>query len=235
RLANQLVDPSRPGDFNQSIMELGATICSPSNPGCSACPISSQCLALSISKEKKSVQVIDYPSKVTKPKPRHDFCAVCVVETFHETRSNSRYLLVKRPDEGLLAGLWEFPSVRVDGDADPSSRREAVDDFLIRSFGLDSKANCEIVSRDEIGVHVHVFTHIRLEMYVELMVLHLKVGIELLHEREEGRRLVYKYVDGDTLSSLGLTSSVRKVHEMIQKFKNSSCDSRTGKKKRKQK
>lgn len=43
--ANDLVDPGRPGDLNQSLMELGATVCSPKNPKCSQCPVSSQCLA----------------------------------------------------------------------------------------------------------------------------------------------------------------------------------------------
>ena len=43
--ANLLVDPEKPGDFNQALMELGATICTPQNPNCSACPISKSCLA----------------------------------------------------------------------------------------------------------------------------------------------------------------------------------------------
>jgi len=44
-LAGDLVDPLRPGDFNQSMMELGATICTPTNPSCDACPVAGQCVA----------------------------------------------------------------------------------------------------------------------------------------------------------------------------------------------
>jgi adenine-specific DNA glycosylase len=45
-LANKIVDPNRPGDFNQAMMELGATVCRPKSPSCSSCPVSSVCLAL---------------------------------------------------------------------------------------------------------------------------------------------------------------------------------------------
>ena len=43
--ANDLVDPNRPGDFNQAMMELGATVCTPKNPSCSKCPVKSHCQA----------------------------------------------------------------------------------------------------------------------------------------------------------------------------------------------
>ena len=45
--ANVLVDDENPGDFNQALMELGATVCTPKNPNCSSCPISDHCLAFS--------------------------------------------------------------------------------------------------------------------------------------------------------------------------------------------
>lgn len=174
KLARQLVDPSRPGDFNQAVMELGATICSPKPPSCSICPISNQCQALSLSMNNETVQVTDYPMKVAKAKPRHDFSAVSVVEIVEEgSQFDSKYLLVKRPDEGLLAGLWEFPSVLLEGEADLPSRRKAIDSFLKQSFGLDMKRSCQVVLREEVGVYVHVFTHIRLKMYIELLILRL--------------------------------------------------------------
>lgn len=176
KLSGQLVDPSRPGDFNQSLMELGATICSVAGPSCSTCPISQQCQALSLSKNDESVQVTDYPMKVVKAKQRHDFSAVSVVEIINvgESQSDCRYLLVKRPEGGLLAGLWEFPSVLLEGEADVESRRKAIDRFLKLSFGLDVKKSCKVASREEVGVYVHVFSHIRLKMYIELLTLHLK-------------------------------------------------------------
>ncbi|KAL3625779.1 hypothetical protein CASFOL_030308 [Castilleja foliolosa] len=227
KLATQLVDPSRPGDFNQSVMELGATLCSVVAPSCSTCPVSFQCRALSLSKNDESVQVTDYPIKVAKAKPRHDFSAVSVVEIVEEgSLSESRYILVKRPDEGLLAGLWEFPSVSLKGEADLSSRRKTVDSFLKQSFGLDVKKSCKLAVREEVGVCVHVFSHIRLKMYVELLVFHLSEGgMDFLLKEQGNATMKWKCVDGKALSSLGLTSGVRKVYTMVEKFKQSGTNS----------
>lgn len=178
-MAGQLVDPCNPGDFNQALMELGATICTPLNPSCSACPVYDQCSVVSISESHRSIAVTDYPVKVVKAKKRHEFSAVSVVkilqnqDTSKGSHYNSRFLLVKRPNEGLLAGLWEFPSVMLDGEAQEATRRKAMDQFL-KSFKIDSKKNCRVVSREHVGECVHVFTHIHLTMYVELLVLHLE-------------------------------------------------------------
>lgn len=166
-------------------MELGATLCSLSNPGCAACPISAQCHVLSLSGENELVHVTDYPTKVVKAKQRHEFSAVSVVEILNcqETmgpQSSSKYILVKRPNKGLLAGLWEFPSVLLEKEADLTSRRKAVDNYLQSSFNLDLKESTRIVSRENIGECVHVFSHIRLKMYVELLVLHAKGSFYVL-------------------------------------------------------
>ncbi|XP_057789628.1 adenine DNA glycosylase-like [Salvia miltiorrhiza] len=220
-LARKLVDPLRPGDFNQAVMELGATICSPTAPGCSRCPISPQCQALSLAMKQESVKVTDYPMKVAKAKQRHDFSAVSVVEIVEEgSQSDNKYLLVKRPEEGLLAGLWEFPSVLLEGEADLTSRRKAINSFLKQSFGLDMRKSCKVVLREEVGVYVHVFSHIRLKMYIELLTLRMTGGTDSIQEKqEENTTIKWKYVDEKALSTLGLTSGVRKAYTMIQKFK----------------
>ncbi|XP_030553300.1 adenine DNA glycosylase [Rhodamnia argentea] len=226
KLAAQLVDPDRPGDFNQSLMELGATACTPLNPSCFSCPISIQCQALSISRKDESVTVTDYPSKGVKTKQREEFSAVCVVQilrgedAFASDSSESGYLLVKRPDEGLLAGLWEFPSVMLKDEADSDARREAIDHFLEQSFGLNSTI-CIPITREDVGDFVHIFSHIRLRIFVELLVLRLKDETSFF--RKHGKKtLTWKYVDSEALSSLGLTSGVRKVYAAVEKFKKNS-------------
>ncbi|KAM7263518.1 hypothetical protein ACFE04_001201 [Oxalis oulophora] len=222
KLAAQLVDTSRPGDFNQSLMELGATVCTVSSPSCSSCPVSDQCRALSISKEDNSVQVTLYPTKVVKTKQREEFSAVCFLEILGSKSvpaGNSMFLLVKRPDDGLLAGLWEFPSVMLDEKTDLTLRRKAIDNFLKKMFRLDPRKTHSMVSREEVGEFVHIFSHIRLKIYVELLVLHLKDGSNGLFEKCDDKTISWKCVDGKTLSSLGLTSGVKKAYTMVQKFK----------------
>ncbi|KAF2284714.1 hypothetical protein GH714_029497 [Hevea brasiliensis] len=70
--------------------------------------------------------VTDYPTKVVKVKQRHEFSAVCVLEILGSQgpiegeQSDSGFALVKRPDGGLLAGLWEFPTVMLGKETDLS-------------------------------------------------------------------------------------------------------------------
>ncbi|KAK8532396.1 hypothetical protein V6N13_131726 [Hibiscus sabdariffa] len=226
KLAAQLVDPLRPGDFNQSLMELGATLCIPLNPNCTSCPVSSQCRALCNSRNDESVMVTDYPMKVVKAKQRNDFSTVCVVEISaasgdrsQQSKFDSRFLLVKRPDEGLLAGLWEFPCVTLDEEADLSMRRKLIDKLLKKSFKLDPPKNCSIISRELVGEFVHVFSHIRRKIYVELLALHLKGGMHDLFKDDGVKTMEWKLLDSESVSSMGLTSAVRKVYSMVQKFK----------------
>ncbi|XP_045789978.1 adenine DNA glycosylase [Trifolium pratense] len=224
-IAAQLVDPLRPGDFNQALMELGATVCTPLNPSCSSCPATEFCHALSIAKRDSTAAVTDYPVKGVKVKQRSDFCAVCVVELLgRETlldnnNSSSKFVLVKRPDGGLLAGLWEFPSVLIDEETTPLARRKATNCFLKKNLKIDIKKTCDVVSREDVGEFVHIFSHIRLKLYVELLVLQLKGKVDNLVKSDDDETITWKCVDSDALSSMGLTTSVRKVYDMVQKFK----------------
>ena len=258
------MDPSRPGDFNQSLMELGATLCSVSKPSCSSCPISSQCRAYSHFLENGSIPVTEYPTKVVKAKPKLDFCCVCVLEILiqENNRSGGRFVLVKRPEEGLLAGLWEFPSVILDKEASVAARRKAINLYLKEAFHLEPKETCTVVSRKELGEFVHIFTHIRRKIYVELLVVQLtglssiciypflfscfpvrifrqyvtffyviEGGTIDMFKDEAKDTMTWKCVDSDVLSTMGLTSAVRKVspysHYRNSQFLSCSLNSRT--------
>ena len=99
--AAELLDPARPGDSNQAMMELGATICVPKNPRCLLCPLASGCRALARGEADL------YPkARVDRPVEEVSILAVLVED---ESR---RTLMFRRPDESsLLAGLWEVPWV----------------------------------------------------------------------------------------------------------------------------
>lgn len=103
-LAAELVDPVRPGDFNQALMELGALICTPRAPRCEECPLASECLALT-----RGTVADRPPARARKAVPEVD--VVVLVAAVREPAGGSSLLLRKRPDEGLLAGMWEFPGV----------------------------------------------------------------------------------------------------------------------------
>ncbi|CAN6344711.1 unnamed protein product [Urochloa humidicola] len=226
-LAGQLVDPLRPGDFNQAMMELGATLCSKTKPGCSGCPVKSHCQVLALSLENSSVEVTDYPRVVPKAKPRSDFAAVCVVqiaqglgEKVTDTKGNDDlFLLIKRPEEGLLAGLWEFPLVLVDeGKTDCLNRRKAMDKYLTKLLSNNVEWKSDVILREDVGEHIHIFSHIRLTMHVELMIINLQDGVDRLCKREDESAKL-KFVSESSVDSMGLTSGIRKVYNMVKAFK----------------
>ena len=119
-LSSELVDPQRPGDFNQAMMELGAVVCTPKNPSCSACPVSSLCGAkenlgsldieecgLCLPKKESSLDqgVLQWPRKKVKKEAVSKVTLVAVVS------KGSTWAMCRRPKEGLLANMLEFPSV----------------------------------------------------------------------------------------------------------------------------
>ena len=126
--AARLVDPGRPGDFNEAMMELGATVCTPRSPGCGGCPVRGWCRA------RVAGTVAARPARRPRRKvPRVQYVAAVVVgdpeageQGGPASPASARggpppvvTLLRKRPASGLLAGMWEFPSIELVGDEKP--------------------------------------------------------------------------------------------------------------------
>jgi len=96
-LAERLMSPEEPGRFNQAMMELGSLVCAPRKPECRVCPVVHWCLGAASGKPES------YPGKPErKVKPHFDVCAGIIM-------NGGRFLITRRPSEGLLGGLWEFP------------------------------------------------------------------------------------------------------------------------------
>ena len=98
-IAETLVQGERPGDWNQALMELGATVCRPEQPTCLLCPVRGHCAALA------SGRVTDIPAPKVRAERRALHLAVAAV------RQGEAVLLVRRGGTGLFGGLWELPGV----------------------------------------------------------------------------------------------------------------------------
>ena len=101
-LANQLVDPAHPGDFNQALMELGATVCLPRNPLCMVCPLAADCATRGEHK--------------TQPRPRMTSREVAHALSIRDAglpgEADREVLLEKRPASlTVMPGLWELPTL----------------------------------------------------------------------------------------------------------------------------
>jgi A/G-specific adenine glycosylase len=105
---DELIDIENPGKFNEALMELGATLCHPVKPDCVRCPVKKNCEA------HHSHLISEIPFKSAKQKR-----PTLQVQTYIFSHLD-RILLVKRPENGLLGGLWEFPTYRSD-DSTPTS------------------------------------------------------------------------------------------------------------------
>ncbi|XP_028259596.1 adenine DNA glycosylase isoform X2 [Parambassis ranga] len=172
-LANTLVDPERPGDFNQAMMELGARICTPKGALCSQCPVQTHCRSyhkVCVKQEQNSKKLLrkggrdtsnlpdiedcinnitcllcplepwdnelgvqNFPRKLAKKPPRVERTLTCVVSRPGE-EGEDEYLLIQRPNKGLLAGLWEFPSLLLEEENSEMKQKRSLRDEVVHIF-----------------------------------------------------------------------------------------------------
>ncbi len=142
RFAGQLAEvyPPEGGDFTQALMELGALVCVPNGtPDCENCPLGDLCLA------RLHKPVDDLPVRSEKKPRRQDDLTVFLMTC------DGRAALRRRPETGLLAGLYEFPNLP--GTLDPEDAVRAAEDW-----GLHPRQLRKTVTRR------HIFTHIQWNM-----------------------------------------------------------------------
>ncbi|NNL30824.1 MAG: A/G-specific adenine glycosylase [Gemmatimonadetes bacterium] len=146
--AAELVDRGRPGDWNQAVMELGATVCTPQGPRCETCPLSVWCAAREAGTAEKRPA-----ARKAKVVPHGRF-VLAVVEM------GGQVLLQRRPAGGLLGGLWAFPEQRVPDEAGrlDGSGEEAVGGTAIGiAEGLGLRVEGEPVRLPAVS---HRFSHL---------------------------------------------------------------------------
>ena len=181
-LAATLTPVSRPGDFAQAMMDLGATICTPRRPSCLMCPIQSLCRA-------NSASIADsLPVRAPKAvRPTRYGMA------FIGLREDGRLLLRRRPDEGLLARMMEVPSTPWVGEEPdiPSSLQSAP----IRADWWQVP-----------GSVVHTFTHFKLELIVMRAVVPADCALTFWAEQER-----CQWVARPDLKRTALPSVMRKI------------------------
>ncbi len=107
--AQQLLEPRRPGDFNQALMELGATVCLPGQPLCPSCPVVRFCLSSTTAGKR-------LPDASTGPIPRRRKAVLSYVLS----QKDGAILLQQRPaNVSLMPGMWELPQAKLNGRKNP--------------------------------------------------------------------------------------------------------------------
>ena len=139
--ADDLLDWKEPGLFNQAMMELGATICRPQSPTCLICPVNQFCEAFHTARQD------EFPHRrKTKPTPEHHMAAGVIYK-------GSEVLIVQRPLDGLLGGLWEFPNGQI-------GENETAEDACIRHIA--DVVNLAVTNIKYLTRVRHAFTHFKI-------------------------------------------------------------------------
>jgi len=169
----------RPGEFNQALMDLGATVCLPhGTPDCGNCPLAELCEANRLGLQS------ELPVRSKRPERRAEDMTVFLL------LSSGRAALRRRPERGLLAGLWEFP--HTPGSLDEQGVAETV-----KAWGLVPMEWSEKISAR------HIFTHIEWRMTGYLLTV-------------RGTCESFTWVDRDELQDLAVPSAFRKYLRAVQ-------------------
>jgi len=137
-LTESLTPSTRVADYTQAMMDLGATLCTRSQPDCKHCPLTRSCYA------KLNDLVDTYPSKKPKktlPERQRRFLLI---------KHENQVLLMKRPPQGIWGGLWSLPECELDDDVVSWCR---------------NNLSITVSTGDALPVLTHTFSHFRLQMH----------------------------------------------------------------------
>lgn len=147
-----LLPSKQPGDFNQAMMDLGSSICTPTSPKCSECPVADFCESF------KDGNTLNYPVKTKKNKVKQVYYFATIYS------KDESLLLEQRPDSGLLASLWTFPMEEIS--------KEDYDTFKL-SNKTENNGNLPFVAEEHgqynsnyLGEVTHLFSHLRWHILV---------------------------------------------------------------------
>jgi A/G-specific adenine glycosylase len=134
----------RPGDVNQALMDLGSVICTPRSPSCAECPLENLCRA------RAEGTVEERPRRRPRRKRPHYDIAVGVVWR------DDHILIAKRPADGLLGGLWEFPGGKPEAG-------ESLEAAVVREIGEELAV--EVEPGEKIAAVNHAYSHFEITLH----------------------------------------------------------------------
>lgn len=188
-LAGALVAGPRPGDLNQALMELGATVCTPRSPLCEDCPLARRCSA------REAGDAAQLPRKKKRAAVRRVEAAVAWIER------RGHALAVRRPEGGLLGGLWELPGGELHaGEAPVDGLRRC----LAEGVGL------ALGDAEPAGSIEHLFSHRRLR-------LHVFRGLEATGRVRRQGFAEHRWLSPSALAALPQGGPTRKALAMLGK------------------
>lgn len=150
-IARELIPPGAAGDFNQALMELGATVCTPKSPQCLICPVMEQC-----SGRMEGVE-LELPVKTKAKPPRPEYRLAAIVEG--SGRKQGQIAVRQRPATGLLARMWELPHIETPNRGTVSHLPDSACLDMLRAAlladGIDARPQGAIMNAEHTFSHIH--------------------------------------------------------------------------------
>lgn len=143
-IVRDLISIHNPSAFNQGLMELGALICTPRSPACMICPVQTECRAFFEGMQHQ------LPVKLKKKKQRVEPYIVLLLKN-HE----GKIAIEQRPNEGLLANMWQFPMIK----------KDLIKDDVIKE-SVETTYDISYTNMRKVGKLRHIFSHIIWELDV---------------------------------------------------------------------
>jgi A/G-specific adenine glycosylase len=145
-LSEALLECEQPRDFNQALMDLGATVCTPKNPSCHCCPWNTYCQAYNLRIQSQ------IPMRETSSPLPHKIIGVAVI-----WNEQGQILIDRRRPEGLLGGLWEFPGGKIElGE----TVEECIKREILEELGIDIEVGDRLITIE------HAYSHFRVTLTV---------------------------------------------------------------------
>lgn len=190
QLVREIIPRNEAGDFNQALMELGALVCTPKSPQCLTCPVREHCMAHWQGKEEQ------LPVKKKAKAPRIEYRTAAFIKVKHGC--SQQWLMRQRPQQGLLARMWELPHIETTppGDAAFSAdmEMERLKEYIWKETGLFIEPQGFVMELD------HIFSHLRWMMKV----YEFTVSESELEKAEASATHLYRWIHSDALQTLAL-------------------------------
>ena len=216
-ISESLIPKGHSNPFNQALMDLGSMLCIPKDPQCPRCPLRYLC------KAKTSGTPERYPSKVAKKKIPHITAISAVIQ------KDGRVPLNKRPPNGLLGGLWEFPNWKIEPLDSPAFKAGACSRFtLSRAYypTLKGGASRGRTGEEKRRLRLRLRNHIKKEMGINVEVKepigvfhqtysHFKLTLHVYHCQALDGKTNGKWVPLKNLPLLPMSRVHRRIADSI--------------------